>query len=475
MIRIYLDWDVISKYKKDEFKEIREFILQHKDYLQFPYTPTHFKDLMKSYTPDNACFEQDLQNLDYLSENHYMAWGQNGLEVLFQQVHEYFEYVKQQEDIFSMMDIDNAISIFDNNEIGIGKIGNLLKTMLKQMPTGIDVNDESRELLQKMFPNLGNNSSMWDLMKGIAPFSKQLLTNGNYYKDLRKSINDKGFKLEQNSGNWIEEQVIKKIDDFLQAQTTKLTFRECVNTCFQHKKEPVNKFEYFTSAYLLLDMIGYKSDALKKPINNMQNIQNDSEHSFYAAHCDYFVVIDKKLAIKAKVLFREFNIPTKVISPSEFIYEIKSKIHVVKDDFISEVYQFLSAGEYLEFTPKGDDMSADSYAFKLPLFYFNFFNYVILQKYENNAVAFTFRKVFKNYSSFVYYTESEIVIERINKYFGYDNDEAYKKNKKEFVYGEKPVKFVWKFDGGLIILEKETDTHRPILTYFMVPHEPNEG
>ena len=49
-------------------------------------------------------------------------------------------------------------------------------------------------------------------------------------------------------------------------------------------------------------MIGLKSDNLPKPTDNMQNIQNDAEHSFYSTHCDYFVVIDKKLDNQNKVL-----------------------------------------------------------------------------------------------------------------------------------------------------------------------------
>ncbi|MCA0335242.1 MAG: hypothetical protein LCH44_14995 [Bacteroidetes bacterium] len=474
MIRIYLDWSVVSNFKKDEFAEIREFISEHKDYLQFPYSPAHFKDLMKSYNSDNEYFNQDLQNLEYLSEKHLLRWGKDGIEVLFGTPQEYFEGEKDSEDVFSMMDIEKIFNDLDADDFGIGKFGTLIKSLYQLMPTGIEITDENKEILQKMFPNIDSNSSMWDLMKDITPFSKRLLTEKEYYKDFRKTISDKGFKLDPNSGNWNVDEVFNNIDTFLQKQNTKLTFREYVNTCFKNRKEPVNRFEFYTTAYLLLDMIGYKSDNLPKPTDNMQNIQNDAEHSFYSAHCDYFVVIDKKLTIKTKVLFKEFNIPTVVISPKEFIDTIKSKLHFIETNkhFVNEAIGFLEKENIVETYEKGEEIEVDTFAFKLPIFYFNFFNYAVYQNYsDQNAFVLTFKRVFKNYSNFIYYTESERLIDRICNFFGYDNNQEHLDKKQEFVYGDKEVAFIWNFEGGLIKLEKDVETHRPLLTYIILTNE----
>jgi hypothetical protein len=471
MIRIYLDWSVISNFKKDEFSEIKEFISEHKDYLQFPYSPAHFKDLMKSYTPENEYFKQDLQNLEYLSEKHLLRWGKDDIEVLFGTPQEYFEYEKESEDIFSMMDIEKILNNLDNNDFGIGKFGNLIKLLFQLVPTGIEINEDNKDVIQKMFPNLNNNSSMWELMKDITPFSKKLLNNGEYYKDLRKTFNDRGFKLDPNSGNWEIDKVFSNIDNFLQKQNTNLTFLEYVNAFLKHRKEPINRFEYYTTAYLLLDMIGYKADNLPKPTDNMQNIQNDAEHSFYSAYCDYFVVIDKKLAMKTKVLFKEFNIPTSVISPKEFVETIKSKIHIVDTTkyFVNEAFDLIKKENIVETYQKNEDVEVDSFAFKLPIFYFNFFNYVVYQHYEEqNAFVLTFKKVFKNYSSFIYYTETERLIDRVCNFFGYENNQEHLDKKYEFVYGEKEIVFLWSFEGGIIKLEKDNDTRRPLLTYIIL-------
>lgn len=474
MIRIYLDWSVVSNFKKDEFAEIRDFVSEHKDYLQFPYSPAHFKDLMKSYCLENEYFTQDLKNLEYLSEKHLLRWGKDGIEVLFGTPQEYFEGEKDSEDIFSLMDIEKIFDDLDGDDFGIGKFVTLIKSLYQVMPTGIEITDENREMLQKMFPNIDSNSSMWDLMKDITPFSKKLLTEKEYYKEFRKTISDKGFKLDPNSGNWSVDEVFKNIDTFLQKQNTKLTFLEYVTTCFKNRKEPVNRFEYYTTAYLLLDMIGYKSDSLPKPTDNMQNIQSDAEHSFYAAHCDYFVVIDKKLTTKTKVLFKEFNIPTVIISPKELIETIKNKIHFIDTNkhFINEALDLLDIENIVETYEKDEEIEVDTFAFKLPKFYFNFFNYAVYQNYSDpKAFVLTFKKVFKNYSSFIYYTEAERLIDRICNLFGYEDNQDHSDKKQEFVYGDKEVVFIWNFEGGIIKLEKDVETHRPMLTYIVLTSE----
>lgn len=472
MIRIYFDWDIISKFKTSDFLEIRNFIEKHKKHFLFPYSPTHFKDLMKSYNLENVHFKTDLDNLEYLSEKHLIRWGTEGIEPLFATPKEYFEGEKDNDDIYSLMDIEKIFSELDEHNLGIGKIGSLMKTLYQLQPTGIQLNNENSEMIKKMFPNISENSTMWDLMKDIPPFSKKLSQNRDYYKDFRKSIGDKGFKLETNSGNWSENEVFEKIDNFLLKQNTNLTFIEYVKTIFKHKNEPGNRFGFYTTAYLLLDMIGYKSDKLPKPTDNMQNIQNDAEHSFYAAHCDYFVVIDKKLRIKSRVLYKKLNINTIVISPKEFIDNLSKVIHSIdeKTNFIQETFRFCKSENIVENYPLTEENEVETFVFKLPLFYFNFFNYVVYQNFpKQNCIILIFKRFFKNYSSFIYYTEVERLVDRICDFFGEEDkkEDEMRKKKREFVYENLGTEYNWQFQSGLIKLEKDDESGRPLLIYII--------
>ena len=472
MIRIYLDWNVVSNLKKSDFQDIKDYISKHKDYLQFPYSPAHFNDLMKSYTPENSLFDIDLKNLEWLSGKHLIRWGENGIEPLFGTPAEYFEGENKNKDTYSLMDIEKVFEDLDDstNDLGLGNISTMMKSLFQMVPTGIEITNENQNILKKMFPNLKPDSTMWDLMKDIGPFSQKLLQDGEYYKDFRKSLKDHGLKLDSNSGNWNYDEVLKNIDEFLLGLGTKMKYLEFVETIFKHKKEPINSFEYYTTAYLLLDMFGYKTDKLPKITDNMQNIQTDAIHSFYGAYCDYIVAIDKKLRIKSKVLYNEFSISTKIIEPKQLISELEKVIYFYpKDvDFIEEALSFCIKENLVESYPITDDNKVESHVFKLPIFYFNFFNYVIYREYpEQEGIMLTFKKVFKNFSRFIYYTESERLVDSITMFFGYDDKIELKKRKTEFVYEDMETTFIWNFNGGMIKLENEEETRRPVLNYIM--------
>ncbi|MBA4849679.1 hypothetical protein [Emticicia sp. BO119] len=470
MIRIYFDWNVISNYKREDFLDFRSFIELHKDYLQFPYSPAHFSDLMKSYKPDNPYFNEDLNNLDFLAERHFLRWGKNGMEFLFCSPKEYFEIEKEREDLFPLINMEEIIKDLDEIDVGNGKIETLFKEIFESLPINLPNKVEKEETFKKMLPYLNENSTVWDLMNNIFPFAKKLLQDKEYYKDFRKTIADNGFKLDPNSGNWEIDDVINNIDAFLHERGLNLTFSEYVKSSFEHRKEPITKYEYYTNAYLMLDMIGYKSDKLPKPTDNMQNIHNDAEHSFYAAHCDFFVVADKKLRVKAKVLYHQLNIQTIVISPEDFIGTIKEKMHIQNLDqhFLNAVFTLIKSENLIESYAKSEGNEVEIFAFKLPIFYFNFFNFVVYEDYpEHEGVIITFKRAFKNFSRGIFFTESERVINRVSKFFGYENEEDLTLKIKKFVYSDEKVDFIWKFEAGFVKLERDEETKRPILVYIV--------
>ena len=403
MIRIYLDWNVISNLKKPEYAEIAQFTRENKEYLQFPYSPVHFNDLMKSYSPQNEYFFKDLETLQYLSEKHLLRWEDDRTMPLFVTPREYFEGEKGKEDAVLLMDMDRILSDLDkaSQDYGIGKVGDLLKSLYKSVPCGIEINAENKGILQNMFPNINPNSSMWDMIKDMAPFSKRLLRDRDYYRNLRRTIGEGGFKVDVNSGNWNEEVVFERINTFLTKMHAGKTFFQYVEMISNHQKRPINRHRFFTTAYLLLDMIGYKSDKLPKPTDNMQNIYNDAEHAFYGAHCDFFVASDRNLLTKARVLYRELNISTVVMSPQNYIVSLESVIHKLPrsaPELFQDVIKHIEQNNVVESYP---DEEIETYVVKLPVFYLNFFNYVIYQSFKDqNLICFTCKRVFKNYSDF---------------------------------------------------------------------------
>ena len=62
----------------------------------------------------------------------------------------------------------------------------------------------------------------------------------------------------------------------------------------------------------LLDMFGYWKDKSNEKSNYARLW--DSTHTFYAAHCDFFVTDDKRTRNKTKVVYSIYDIQTKVVS-----------------------------------------------------------------------------------------------------------------------------------------------------------------
>ena len=472
MIRVYFDWNVISSLKKTEYQGIKNFIYKFKSVILYPYSPAHFNDLMKSFSPENEFFDKDLETLEYLSEKHLIRWEENDTKPFFATPKEYFEGEKEKEDIASLMDIEKVFNDINDstNEFGLGNIGDTLKSLYKLQPLGMEINTENENILKKMFPNIKPNSSMWDLMKEIGPFAQKLLQDGSYYKDFRKTIKNQGLKLDPNHGNWSYDKVIKNIDDFLLSYDSSLTYLEYVKTVFKYRDKPMNSYEFYITAYLMLDMIGYKPDKLPKDSDNMLNIQTDAEHSFYGAHCDYFVALDKNLIIKTQVLYNEFNIPTKIIKPEDFISELSKVIHPTPnvDNLLKEELMFCNNDSLIGHYPVNNDNEAETYVYKLPIFYHNFFNYLVLRRYEKHKIiVLTFKKINKNLSRFLFYTEVENLIDSIVNLFGGSELIDLNKIKQDIIHGRQESTIEWEFNLGTICLSVDEDNSRPVLSFII--------
>ena len=474
MIRVYFDWNVFSNLKKPEYKKLRQKIEELNNAFQFPYSPAHFQDLMKSYDKNNNSneyFYEDLNLLEKLSKTHLIRWEGTRTHPLIATPKEYFNGIKNNEDI--TIDIEKAFNDVDelSEEYGIPNISGLMKSLFKMQPLGFEINKDNKEVINKMFPNINSSSSMWDFMKDMGQFSDKLMKDKNYYKDFKKTIKEQGLKLDLNSGNWDEKEVFEKLDKFLTTFDSKLTFTDYVQKVFEYRKKHANRYEFFTTAYLLLDMLGYKSDKLSKISNNMGNITSDAEHAFYGAHCDFFVASDKKLLVKAKVLYHEFNIQTIICTPEEFLKNIDTFVHTLSQnakDVIERGIKIIDLKNTVEFHPISEDFKVDSYAVKLPIFYFNFFNYAIFQEYkEFNSYVITYRRIFKNYSDFIFYTELEKLIDNLGNVFGVDNEVEFQKDKNDFVYKNEEKIIFWAFDFVIIALEKDVELGRANLNYFI--------
>ena len=77
MLKIYLDWNIITHLKDEQNSDLFTFLQTNKDYFIFPYSKAHIKDLLVSKDANNNYYEQDFQLLTEICEHHLLEHEQN--------------------------------------------------------------------------------------------------------------------------------------------------------------------------------------------------------------------------------------------------------------------------------------------------------------------------------------------------------------------------------------------------------------
>jgi len=78
------------------------------------------------------------------------------------------------------------------------------------------------------------------------------------------------------------------------------------------KNNPLTHIDYYMTAYMNLDLIGFYPDAMNEN-KGFENLLNDSKHSAYGSICKAFITNDNKCYLKSKFLFDYYKSESKLI------------------------------------------------------------------------------------------------------------------------------------------------------------------
>jgi hypothetical protein len=469
MIRIYLDWGAVSTLK-EEHEKVFDFIKTNKERLLFPYTPAHFNDLLKS--SDNDKVFQDLNNLNYLCEKHHMRWVDDDLKLQDQTPQEYFNKHSNPNSI-------SVLSLFEDFFNGKIEEGSLLSILIKSI---VELtrsysdekfnNEESRQALKTIYPEMMRDYPSEDIVEKLFMFSRRFERERDVYKDYRKSFQQEGVKLNSDAGNWDTEDVIANIDKHLQTFDSELTFKRYVEMSVRtFKKEAFTNYDLFIFSYMILDLLGYKQDKLPKKTNSVKNIFNDAEHSFYGAYCDYFISNDRNLRKKAAILYREFQVPTKVLSSDEFIDSMNEVFfdHKSGSSFINDALDLLTKENIKPEEPVSNPFypNAEKVEYRLPKFYFNFFHTAVIYSHLNNHQLFIELKKTEEVSYRQFY---KLELEKLwkNIYMNIMGEEELNissEHLNKFIEGNENIVFEWPHQNGYFQLKRESPDFEPIFVF----------
>lgn len=446
MKRIYLDWGVVSNLKKPEFAEIRDFLLAHKGKLFFVYSPAHFEDAMRS-DGDERLF-QDIQTLESLVDDHLLAYNTKAVVQPYLASPWVYYRNHTESNLDAVPDITELMTSIGEQ---IPLLEGLLKSVL-DMPFPIPDAARTQMLFSMMLPNLPTSPTFGDVVHSSIIFINKMMCDKVFYKSYRSAVRSSGFKLDSNAGNWKAEEVIPNISAIIKSLGINKTFTEFVLSGFGNRQDKVDTFMFFHSAYYLLDMIGYKSDKLPKSFSAMNSVNTDAQHAFYAAYCDYFITQDTHLASKARALYHEFRISTKVLSPADAVDELKEQSKENLVDFLREQLKEENIERRYD----------DSVVYKFDHRLWGIFTHCIVYD-QNDGKLLEFKLAFDNYSRFIFYDEAGIMVDVVSDYFGRNSIVNYESVRKRIVSGDTETSINWEDENVLYTLKADPERHRPEL------------
>ncbi len=424
MIRVYLDWNIFSYLKRlgdveEPYKSLKKILNSYSDILLIPYSFAHLNDLSVSYKQGGKGKEMsmiDIENIKLITKDNALIFDykKGTTEASVYDVKDYFFYL-----------IENNIErpttltgLFDDDIYDVGEdieFKDFLKKIREPIfNAGFEEIPEKFGFLEKYFESFIENSNFENLFNGFLTVFDALAHDDKLYTGLRNSVLNE-YNLNHDYKNSID--VFFDLNRRLLKSPYKKTFEELQELISANTGDGETKSyqRVFSEHFIALDYLGFYCD---KKINNL--IQ-DSYHSFFGAHCDFFVTDDNNTYEKSKLLYKHFNIETKVCKSSEFITKFYQKAYLkggIKLNLLETVNNEITQGFVISRSWDDEFNPVDIYKFDIYLV--NYFNRMQITHFLNKTII-TLYKNPKNYSKAYFLTEISSIVNGVVDQLGSDH------------------------------------------------------
>ncbi|HLO72796.1 MAG TPA: hypothetical protein VK164_02565 [Flavobacterium sp.] len=391
MIKLYLDWNIMSGLKNGHFPELSAIVLNEQKFF-LPYSTSHIGDILASIKnhseEEQRLINQDLDFIREISKNQCLF--NTGEQVLINTIDpgELLDDRIREAPLFTDFSLDSLFSSIGNDPL-INSMKDMLATI--QLDSAFKAafdNPESADMMNKMFPGLKEEPNMNGFFKSLGNMY-QNLNEKEDYKFLRDSVQ----KIGVNSGHFNDD---KDPYEVIQNAYKKLGIEPFnPDQYFDKNKNAPAWFNDLTNSYITLDMHGYKADKVRvneKESNTFKNTTEDASHTAFASLCDIFITNDNKNFFKTQKVYDKFGVRTKVFKPQEFIsYYHKYLNQKTFDDSYAAVINDLNNIENRQplYLDNGDFFGVEKFC---DYFHFNFFNKIIIPKTNNEDFYFLLSK-----------------------------------------------------------------------------------
>lgn len=424
MIRIYLDWNVMSQMKNGSHSTLYDILKGNDSFIIF-YSTAHIGDVFSSYSENKEQLElikNDLQFISDLTNSHCILNNKDNqtyIDIINPQ--SLFEDRIKSGKVIENFSLDYLIESM--TDIGLGTIGKQYVELIKSIPFDFaqTLNDPlTSKYLNDIFPGLKENPTIEGFFNSFMKMLN-IMNNGIGYNDLRKVF--------QNGLNINRDKIFDSKNPFLDLEKyLKPMTEEGIDGLqkkingFQNKKE-ITWFDNFINLYINLDMAGFQEDKVQIKNEKKQTFKNTTEdafHSAFATLCDVYIINDKKGYKKTVELYTHQSINTKVFKPDEFV-DYYDKYLNIKDGYKYLNLITIHLNSVKPFITPNENGYGYSRAFPSSFYFFNYFNKIYVIDFENqNRPTLLLSKDKPTNGKFTLFKEIEMLIKELNEYFGQD-------------------------------------------------------
>lgn len=414
MKRIYIDTNTFSQMRSgttEKFVELKTILEKNKNSYFYLFSRAHIDDLQNDKTDHRA---DSLNFIESFCSNYFLSYDH-----LYHKLNLYHATPSQVDadlqNNTEATDFTNLFSAFDDIESPEIKAQvDILKAMFAS-PTFTFFADENklrpqdRTQLLKVVPEINAPVSLNDFFIKSQELYKEL-NDKKSFKDFRR------YNLENLPFSNIHNIDLKTVNDALKTSPLKKDLNELIDQQNQSDKNATFN-QQISHGFILLNFFGLDKEKNKKA--DFTALTNDSQHAFYAAYCDIIVTEDEGLRTKAKILYENYNIPTKVFSVEEFIDFHKRK----SADQITCVADFLNSLNN-QINPDNFSHQFDSTQFNRKTTYFNptfaYFDYFNLIEFIDDVDTGRAIVLAPNRDLSFFWEELKLILNKIVACFGID-------------------------------------------------------
>lgn len=332
MIKIYLDWNVFTSMmnfekisnlsSRETFWKLKQYLELREDNILIPYSNAHLNDLMKSYYKgDHEKTKESIEYISLLTKDLCLTqyWNEENAKFHYRNALEFFESnIEDEKSGLKFKTFEDVLKPL--KEFGLDKIFDIYKTIPHNMD--IEQMEKHSPLLASLFPRSKKENNMYASILDTFEMFQKFKNNPVTYNQLRNLFKD-GIGIGSNINTF--QNVIEQLDEYLPKTMLNKSFNELYEENNQKNYLRNKDFERLTGVYMQLDFVGYKTDTLTDK-NQYDNLFNDAQHCFYAAHCEIYITNDNKNYKKTKAVFQSEQILTQVMKPLEFVNYVEEII-----------------------------------------------------------------------------------------------------------------------------------------------------